>query len=417
MSIFEHEYPYTDYHNFNLDWIIKEIKNVRNEWDEYQVINHITMGGNWDITQQYTKWTIVESGIDAYISLQPVPSGIDITNTSYWRILGLYGSVIHELQVAIEQLQLDIDSLDTRIDNLASDIALEITRLEGEIARVEGEIPEVIDNLTSTDTDKSLSANMGKELETQILNLQNIGRFLAVWDATTGEPTSEPPTLPYEYHTGDYYRIGTVGQRVPKGSEYIEGEYDTVTYYTAIGDVFYYDGTVWRRQTTSGGGTVQDVQKNGVSVLSGGIANVTVPDVVDNVASTSTTDALSAKQGKTLKELIDSVDNKLVYSTTEHIIGKLGNKNLYLKKIELGETTTGSALTLTFSHNINNLDEVYDCWFMWKLKASGIWYRQWDKAIVKNLTISPTTVTQDIIQTSATVWSEVNFYIAYTKNE
>ena len=62
-----------------------------------------------------------------------------------------------------------------------------------------------------------------KELQDQIDNLQGRGRFLSVWDATTGLPTTEPETeLPYEYHTGDYYIVGTVGTTnyKPEGTEY-----------------------------------------------------------------------------------------------------------------------------------------------------------------------------------------------------
>lgn len=132
----------------------------------------------------------------------------------------------------------------------------------------------VIDNTTSTSTTDALSANMGKELSTQISNLKNIGRFCAIWDASTGVPTSEPLSTPYAYKTGDYFRIGVTGKRVPTGSEYVQGAYDTVAEDTGVGDVWYYDGTAWKKQASSGGGTVQDVQVNGTSVLSGGIANI-----------------------------------------------------------------------------------------------------------------------------------------------
>lgn len=38
--------------------------------------------------------------------------------------------------------------------------------------------------------------------------LNNVGRFLSVWDAATGLPLSFPSTTPYTYKTGDYYVVG-----------------------------------------------------------------------------------------------------------------------------------------------------------------------------------------------------------------
>lgn len=73
-------------------------------------------------------------------------------------------------------------------------------------------ISDIQNNVTSSDTDKPLSANMGKELAGEINNIKMIGRFLAIWNCSTGLPTSDPLELPYEYKTGDYYRVGVVDE-------------------------------------------------------------------------------------------------------------------------------------------------------------------------------------------------------------
>lgn len=135
---------------------------------------------------------------------------------------------------------------------------------------------EIVNNVSSSDTGKALSANMGKDLNTEISNLKNIGRFCAIWDAEAGAPTSEPLETPYIYKTGDYFRIGTAGYKVPTGSQYNPGEYDLAEEETGIGDVWYYDSVEWVKQASSGGGTVQDVQVNGTSILSGGVANIPI---------------------------------------------------------------------------------------------------------------------------------------------
>lgn len=74
---------------------------------------------------------------------------------------------------------------------------------------------DVINNLTSTSTTDALSANMGRELQEEIEVLQARGRFLSVWNSATGLPETNPQTSPYEYHTGDYFIVGTVANSHP----------------------------------------------------------------------------------------------------------------------------------------------------------------------------------------------------------
>lgn len=84
-------YPYTDFHELNLDWIIKNVLQLKKEWNEYTVINNITVQGVWDITRQYPKYSIVDNGLgQGYISLQPVPAGVQLTNTDYWMLVAPY---------------------------------------------------------------------------------------------------------------------------------------------------------------------------------------------------------------------------------------------------------------------------------------------------------------------------------------
>ena len=66
---------------------------------------------------------------------------------------------------------------------------------------------DIINNVTSTATSQPLSANMGKELQDQITNLQSRGRFLSLWDCSTGLATTEPTVNPYTYKTGDYFIV------------------------------------------------------------------------------------------------------------------------------------------------------------------------------------------------------------------
>ena len=116
---------------------------------------------------------------------------------------------------------------------------------------------DVKNNVVSTDEDKPLSANMGKELNDRIQNLASIGKYLAMWDCTTGLPTTNPITMPYTYTTGDYYVISNVDSTnyMPNGSSY-SGTASSTQYSGTetlnVGDFFYYDGTVWTMLKNTG---------------------------------------------------------------------------------------------------------------------------------------------------------------------
>lgn len=87
--MFWNKYPYTNFHELNLDWIIQRVKALNEEWDEFKVKNSITFSGSWNITNQYPAWCIVtkNGGKEWYISIKPVPEGVQITNTDYWELL------------------------------------------------------------------------------------------------------------------------------------------------------------------------------------------------------------------------------------------------------------------------------------------------------------------------------------------
>jgi len=116
---------------------------------------------------------------------------------------------------------------------------------------------DVKNNVVSTDEDKPLSANMGKELNDRIQNLASIGKYLAMWDCSTGLPTTDPVTMPYTYTTGDYYVISNVDSTnyMPNGSTY-SGTASSTQYSGTetlnVGDFFYYDGTVWTMLKNTG---------------------------------------------------------------------------------------------------------------------------------------------------------------------
>ena len=87
-------FPYTNFHELNLDWILHELRKMSNKLDQYVVNNQITFADPiaWTITNQYPAHVIVKNaGTDTwYISRKPVPAGISLNNTEYWEELGAF---------------------------------------------------------------------------------------------------------------------------------------------------------------------------------------------------------------------------------------------------------------------------------------------------------------------------------------
>lgn len=106
----------------------------------------------------------------------------------------------------------------------------------------ESRVEEYLDYILNNGT------KLEQEMEDEIANLKAIGRFLSLWNAATGLPTTEPSKLPYKYKAGDYYIVGVVGATnyQPTGTKY-EGTASTSVYSgdLAVNDFFVYDGSAW----------------------------------------------------------------------------------------------------------------------------------------------------------------------------
>ena len=103
MNYFSH-YPYQNFSDYNLDWLMKLVKEVNEKLSEYLENSVITFADpiTWDITEQYTALTcVVDSDGTAYLSKQPVPAGVDISNTNYWLPIFNYDDNINTLRSQI----------------------------------------------------------------------------------------------------------------------------------------------------------------------------------------------------------------------------------------------------------------------------------------------------------------------------
>lgn len=108
--------------------------------------------------------------------------------------------------------------------------------------------------LTSSTVDTTFNIS-GQELQDQIDNLKARGRYLALWNCVTGLAQSTPTVDPYEYKTGDYFVVGTVGETNyrPTGTQYSTSTPSTVveTAEVKVNDTYIFDGTQWDFQATA----------------------------------------------------------------------------------------------------------------------------------------------------------------------
>ena len=90
MGLFD-QFPYTNFHELNLDWLIRLIKELENTVNNFVALNTIKYADpiQWNITTQYEANTVVvdpQTGT-AYISTKAVPAGVNLTNTDYWSVI------------------------------------------------------------------------------------------------------------------------------------------------------------------------------------------------------------------------------------------------------------------------------------------------------------------------------------------
>lgn len=117
------KYPYTNLQDLNLDWLLRQMKALDAQMDEFTALNAIRWAGNWDPAYMYEAWSIVRNtNNDAYISLKAVPSGILLTNTEYWALAFdysiLYADFISRMIEIESQLGTVESAVNTRLLNV-----------------------------------------------------------------------------------------------------------------------------------------------------------------------------------------------------------------------------------------------------------------------------------------------------------
>ena len=88
LDLFGHKYPFTDFHELNLDWCITAVLQLQKAFEDFSAGNKLIFANplKHDLTKTYAKNTIVVDSVSgtAYLSLDSVPKGVQLDNADYW---------------------------------------------------------------------------------------------------------------------------------------------------------------------------------------------------------------------------------------------------------------------------------------------------------------------------------------------
>lgn len=122
MGLFE-TFPYANFHEMNMDWILNELKHLESEISNFVAINSVKYANPiiWDITSQYeTNTVVLDNSGNAYLSVQPVPAGVSLDRTEYWTQIGNFSALWDSVRSAITPFD-EQHSTTASVDHKAGD--------------------------------------------------------------------------------------------------------------------------------------------------------------------------------------------------------------------------------------------------------------------------------------------------------
>lgn len=101
---FWNNYPGTDLHEIDLHYVLMQLLQLRKDMQQVVDSQAITFADpiNWNITSQYpANQVVLDSNGDGYISRQPVPAGIPLSNSNYWTQIFSFNDIADRIRASI----------------------------------------------------------------------------------------------------------------------------------------------------------------------------------------------------------------------------------------------------------------------------------------------------------------------------
>lgn len=129
-------WPYTNFHDLNLDWIIKRIMEMRDELANFTAFLpkiDERNDGFWDITNAYLTNRLVIWDSKIFIAKVPVPEGISIENEDYW-------TLVCDIEVDVYTIREEFEAFKAEVNQELEDMQ---THLEEEIQDMGDALAEI----------------------------------------------------------------------------------------------------------------------------------------------------------------------------------------------------------------------------------------------------------------------------------
>lgn len=170
------QYPYTNFHDLNLDWIIKTIKEMNSKLDE-AISNksgiQFADPMEWDINSSYPELRVVVDGNNiGYLSIKAVPAGILLSDEEYWQPIFNMDAIFDML----DNIDTDIDSIEGDVSELQSGLNAingDVTALQNGLGTTNENVSGLTTRVGTLETDNSTNKTNITNLTTRVGNIEN----------------------------------------------------------------------------------------------------------------------------------------------------------------------------------------------------------------------------------------------------